>query len=298
MNSPDELETRLSRAMHSEADATTVSPDALVRIRGRIAPQRSRAATGWFRPAAVASAMAFTLVVGTLVGVRIAGHGGGDTLAEPPSVRFDAAATGAPAGTDSKRSTGPAASHEPEHLPGFAPDPTPQPTATAPADPLGTLTAPRTHKIPEDTGGSYVAILGPDSGVVTGRTVELHGQARTFEANVVIEVTQNGKVVKRDFTTASAGAPDLGTWTKVLTLAPGAYRIDAFEESAKGDGSRVASDTIWISVGDSAQDAPTAAAGEGAAPGGEPGTTAEAPAEPRTGPGAGAATPGTVAPHA
>lgn len=268
MNEPNELEGRLRRAMHSEADATSTSPDALVRIRARTAP-KSRAAVGWLRPAAAASALAFTLVAGTLAGVKIAGSGGGaeDNLAEPPSVIFNPAASGGPSSEgDEPDGEAPAAARGPDYLPGFDPSRTiaPSPGASAAAI-LGMGGDPeRTHNVPEDTGGSYVGILGPDSGAtVVGRTVELSGIARVFEANVVIEVSQNGSVVKRDFATASSGAPELGNWTKVLALEPGNYRIDAFEESMEGNGTRLASDTIWITVAAE----PQGATGDDAEPG-------------------------------
>jgi hypothetical protein len=260
MNPPeDELETRLRRAMHTEADATRVSPDALVRIRGRVAPpKRSRTAGAWLRPAAAASGIAFTLVAGTLAGMKISGGEGGDTLAEqPPSVLFNPAATSAAEPGDAEQPA-PKATRPPDYLPGFNPARTATPApgmGGSPAIDAAMSELERTHKIPEDTGGPYVAITAPDSGLTVGRTFELSGLARTHEANVVIEVSQNGRVVKRDFTTASIGAPEKGTWTKVLALAPGAYRIDAFEESMEGNGKRLASDTIWLTVADDPQGA-------------------------------------------
>lgn len=285
MSQPDELETRLRRAMHTEADATPVSPDALAQIRGRIAPATSRASAGWFRPAVAGSALAFTLVVGTLAGVRMAGgDGGDDNVAEPPSVLFNPAATGGPDGSGDAGDSAPASkvpgTAAPETLPGFSPERLLPPAGSSTAAPgASTLLAPNTptHKVPEDTGGPYVSILGPDSGTTVGRTVELTGKARTFEANVVLEVSQNGSVVKRDFTTASAGAPALGTWTKVLVLEPGAYRIDAFEESMEGNGTRLASDSIWITVAGE----PQSATG-GGSPGGTSGGTATT--QPTSGP--------------
>jgi hypothetical protein len=245
----DELESRLTRAMHAEADRTATSPDALVRIRARVAPApKSSPFAAWLRPAAVASAMAFTLIGGTMIGLQLAGGGGtDDNVAEPPSVLFNPAASSGP----SPVGVNPDGTKK---QPGVVPVPSgilPSPAATplVSADPLASaLVGPeKTHKLPVDNGGSYVAITGPDSGVTVGRTFELTGMARTFEANVVIEVSQNGSVVKRDYTTAAVGQ-ELSSWTKTLTLEPGAYRIDAFEESMKGDGTRNAVDTIWILV--------------------------------------------------
>ena len=121
------------------------------------------------------------------------------------------------------------------------------------------------HKIPVDDGEKpYVAITSPDSGATVDRTLELKGLARAFEANVIIEVSQNGKVVKRDYATASAGAPEKGEWTKRLSLEPGNYKVEVFEESMEGNGKKLSSDTIWITVVD-APDAGTEPASEGPA---------------------------------
>ena len=72
--------------------------------------------------------------------------------------------------------------------------------------------------------------------------VTISGQACTFEANVVWELSQDGKVVQKGFTTASSGCPERGEWSITIEdLAPGNYKISALEYSAE-DGSLFAID--------------------------------------------------------
>ena len=72
--------------------------------------------------------------------------------------------------------------------------------------------------------------------------VIISGQACTFEANVQWRLSQDSKVVKEGFTTASSGCPERGEWSITFAdLAPGRYTITAFENSAE-DGSLFAID--------------------------------------------------------
>jgi len=76
--------------------------------------------------------------------------------------------------------------------------------------------------------------------LVTPFTVS--GQACTFEANVVWQLSRAGKVVQEGFTTATSGCPDRGDWNISLKdLEPGEYIIQAVEYSAE-DGSLFAKD--------------------------------------------------------
>jgi hypothetical protein len=257
---PD-LEARLSTAMRAEAENVTTDPAALALIRQRTAAAKRRPAGAWFfRPAVAGGALAFTLVLGTLVGVNLANDDGGDSVIADPAATALSVAGKAPAPQAEAADAGDRAmSKAAPEADAAAADaktmlvPTPE-AAVTPNNRTelgvggGPAEATPVHKMPVDTGGSYVSITAPDSGILVERTFELRGFARTFEANVVIEVSQNGKVVKRDYATASAGAPEKGEWTKKLTLEPGNYRIDAFEESMKGDGKKLASDTIWLTV--------------------------------------------------
>ncbi|HEY3604418.1 MAG TPA: Gmad2 immunoglobulin-like domain-containing protein, partial [Sporichthyaceae bacterium] len=103
--------------------------------------------------------------------------------------------------------------------------------------------------VPKDTGGEYISITSPQSGGVVHHTFTVSGRARVFESQFTVDVSQNGMVIKTAHVTASAGAPELGTWSTTFTLPDGNYRIDAYELSPKGDGSKVASDTVWIQAG-------------------------------------------------
>jgi hypothetical protein len=107
---------------------------------------------------------------------------------------------------------------------------------------------PTSTAVPKDTGGEYLAITSPASGVTVDRDLTVAGKARVFEAQFTVDVTQNGVVVQTAQVTASAGAPTMGTWSTVFHLAPGNYQIEAYELSAKGDGTKAASDTVWVTV--------------------------------------------------
>jgi len=72
--------------------------------------------------------------------------------------------------------------------------------------------------------------------------VTVSGQACTFEANVIWQLSRAGKVVQEGFTTATSGCPDRGDWNISLKdLEPGEYIIQAVEYSAE-DGSLFAKD--------------------------------------------------------
>lgn len=72
--------------------------------------------------------------------------------------------------------------------------------------------------------------------------IKISGQACTFEANVVWELSQEGTVVQEGFTTASSGCPERGNWSiTIKDLTPGNYTIAALEYSAE-DGSLFAVD--------------------------------------------------------
>jgi hypothetical protein len=72
--------------------------------------------------------------------------------------------------------------------------------------------------------------------------VTISGQACTFEANLVWKLSQDGKVVREGFTTASSGCPERGDWSITLAdLSPGSYTFAALEYSVE-DGSLFAID--------------------------------------------------------
>lgn len=90
---------------------------------------------------------------------------------------------------------------------------------------------------------SPVAISVPQENHVLSSPVTITGEACTFEANVVWELSQDGNVIKSGSTTAAEACPTRSPWTIELgALAPGHYRIRAFDLSAK-DGSLYTEDT-------------------------------------------------------
>lgn len=95
---------------------------------------------------------------------------------------------------------------------------------------------------------SPIQISSINQGAELTSPVTISGQACTFEANVVWELSQDGKVVQEGFTTASSGCPERGQWSiSISDLAPGNYTIAAVEYSAE-DGSLFAIDDKEFTV--------------------------------------------------
>ncbi len=102
------------------------------------------------------------------------------------------------------------------------------PTATAP----GTITA-----LPAWQVWGHVWITSPLENATVASSVNITGEASTFEGTVGWQLRSNGGVLKTGSVTADLGAPNRGLWSVTLQgLAPGQYAIRAYETSAK-DGS-------------------------------------------------------------
>jgi hypothetical protein len=87
-----------------------------------------------------------------------------------------------------------------------------------------------------------IQISSINQGAELTSPVTISGQTCTFEANVVWKLSQDGKVVKEGFTTASSGCPERGDWSiTVADLSEGKYKFEALEYSAE-DGSLFAID--------------------------------------------------------
>lgn len=254
---PEDLETILARAMRAEADRIMPAGDGLAKIRARTEGRRS--VFSWFgspaaRPAMAVGALVFTLVAGTLIGLQVTGGGdGGTEIADGPSdpvigQRF----------ADSPLNTLMSPDPTPEEEIGDTGGELPTPNAvftTPPPDIAFTVPVTEDQErrktdggVPIDNGGNYVAIQSPFSGTTIDPVFTLAGIARVFEASITIDVSQNGKVLKRTYATATEGAPELGDWQTTMQLAPGAYRIDAYALSPQDGTTKLASDSIWITV--------------------------------------------------
>lgn len=94
---------------------------------------------------------------------------------------------------------------------------------------------------------SHVWIDSPADNATVASAVTIKGDAIVNEANVTWQVLQHGEVLQQGAATATAGAPEQGTWSVNLTLTPGTYTIKAFESSAK-DGSMTYVDDKVITV--------------------------------------------------
>jgi len=115
----------------------------------------------------------------------------------------------------------------------------------------------RTYNRPVGSAAVY-AVLAPiwvdepfrTQELKAGSRLTVSGVASTFEANVQWQLLKSGAEAEKGFTTASAGAPERGTYTFTTTvpLAPGSYVIRVFETSPQ-DGSVSAEQRIPFTVG-------------------------------------------------
>lgn len=259
---PEDLETVLARAMRAEADRVTPAGDGLAKIRARTESRRGFFA--WFsspsaRPALAAGTLVLTLVAGTVIGLQVTG--GGDernvvdgardpVLNQPLSAPLipNELADAERYNPDPGEPIGAGGGDEFE----VTEDVTEAPTDTLRLEPVTPEQEANQsdNGIPVDPGptSNYVAIQAPLSGRSYNSPLTIAGVARVFEANVTIDVSQNGKVLKRTHATATKGAPELGDWQVTIELVPGNYRIDAYALSAEDGETKLASDSIWITI--------------------------------------------------
>jgi hypothetical protein len=82
-----------------------------------------------------------------------------------------------------------------------------------------------------------ILIERPAAGATTGETIAVAGSASVYEATVVLELRQEGKLVQKKVVTAAEGAPGRGPFSGTL-VAPdaGHYVVAAYSASAM-DGS-------------------------------------------------------------
>jgi hypothetical protein len=256
---PEDLETVLARAMRAEADRVTPAGDGLAKIRART--ENRRRAFGWFsgpaaRPLLAGGMLVFTLIAGTVIGLQVTDGGGESQVVDGPR---DPVAVQPLITPEPKERVEPTPEAEVELGPEFGVGGGDFPiteTTEAPADAQENLllVEPEQERnrsdggIPVDDGGNYVAIEAPLSGRSYSSPLTLAGKARVFEASITIDISQNGKVLKRAYATATEGAPELGEWQATIELAPGNYRIDAYALSPEDGETKLASDSIWITI--------------------------------------------------
>jgi hypothetical protein len=83
----------------------------------------------------------------------------------------------------------------------------------------------------------HVWITQPLENATVASSVNIAGEASTFEGTVHWQILRDGGLLKQGSVQASEGAPDRGTWSVTVSgLAPGLYLLKAYEPSAK-DGS-------------------------------------------------------------
>lgn len=92
-----------------------------------------------------------------------------------------------------------------------------------------------------------VWIISPQQGEQPGQEVKVHLAGIAFEATVTYDILRDGKVVKHQAVTLSAGAPQQGEFTTTVQLEPGEYVIQAYAVSVK-DGGRQHQDSHTFTV--------------------------------------------------
>lgn len=83
-----------------------------------------------------------------------------------------------------------------------------------------------------------ILVDAPAAGATVPTTIRVAGSAVVFEATLVVELVRDGAVLEKQTVTATAGAPERGTFETTLHApSPGAATIEAYAPSAE-DGSR------------------------------------------------------------
>ena len=77
-----------------------------------------------------------------------------------------------------------------------------------------------------------IVVDTPDPGASVGPTFTVAGSASVFEATLVVQVVRDGKVLDKQNVTATAGAPDRGTFGATLHATAGPATVQAFSPSA------------------------------------------------------------------
>lgn len=113
------------------------------------------------------------------------------------------------------------------------------PTAAATAAPAASP-SPTPRPSPLVSAKGFITVNEPASGEAINGGVTISGEATVFEANVLYRVlTATGKVLAQGHTTASAGAPQKGTFKVEVRFEQPYYGepgfVEVFERSPKDD---------------------------------------------------------------
>lgn len=93
-----------------------------------------------------------------------------------------------------------------------------------------------------------ILVERPAAGATTGKAIAVWGSASVYEATVVLELRQGGKVVQKKVVTAAEGAPGRGPFSGTLVApASGHYVVAAYSQSAM-DGSRQHEQDVPVTV--------------------------------------------------
>jgi hypothetical protein len=93
-----------------------------------------------------------------------------------------------------------------------------------------------------------ILVERPAAGTTTGKAIAVSGSASVYEATVVLELRQGGKVVQKKVVTAAEGAPGRGPFSGTLVApASGHYVVAAYSPSAM-DGSRQHEQDVPVTV--------------------------------------------------
>ena len=93
-----------------------------------------------------------------------------------------------------------------------------------------------------------ILIERPAAGATTRETIAVAGSASVYEATVVLELRQAGKLVQKKVVTAAEGAPGRGPFSGTLVApAPGHYVVAAYSPSAM-DGSAQHEQDVPVTV--------------------------------------------------
>jgi len=95
--------------------------------------------------------------------------------------------------------------------------------------------------------GAFIVVKTPESGATVSSPVTATGTAIAFEATIAVDIRQGGEVVDTKTITASAGAPERGTWSTTLDVPQGDVTLAFYEPSAE-DGSHLHETEVQLHV--------------------------------------------------